>query len=463
MEKLSRQVKYIAKYIYGSIPPRLRFHRTFWEMYNLLQKSQWWSRQELAAYQLKQLKKLLRHAYENVPYYKRIFTETGFDPYNFSDIKDLRKLPFLTKDIVRNNLKDLISENFPKSKIETVTTGGTTDVPLNFCQEKKISDSIEDAFIFSLWNRVGFKFGDKRVSIRGAVARTGRGKKFCEYDPIQKNLTLSSLDMTDASIQEYISTIREFQPDFFHVYPSVISILAKYMKKRNIKSFKNVKAILCCSEILYPYQRTLLEDVFQCRVYSWYGHAEKAVLAGECEESSDYHIFPEYGITELIDRDNNVISNADQEGEIVATGFNNYTLPFIRYRTGDLAIYSGKNCPCGRAYPLLERVTGREQEYFVDKNGSLVTFIWADKPLWAFKNKINAYQYTQDMPGKIFLKINANDLMKPSDLDKIKRDFLNLYKNFDITIRLGQDILRTRTGKIRYLIQNVQVEQDTGD
>lgn len=407
-------------------------------------------------FQLTQLRDLLQHAYRNVPYYKNLFEERELDPYKFKDINELRKLPFLTKDIVRTNLKDLLAENYSQSKIESVMTGGTTDVPLCFYHEKKRADSREDAFILNLWERVGFRFGDKRVSIRGAVPRAS--KKFWNYDPVRKNLILSSLDMTDALLQEYVSIIREFQPDFFHVYPSVITVLAKYMKKKEEPPFENIKAILCCSEMLYPCQRILLEEVFQCRVYSWYGHAERAVLAGECEKNTDYHIFPEYGITELIDGQDMLIEKANQAGEIVATGFNNYVLPFIRYKTGDLAVLSEQNCRCGREYPLLKKVIGREQEYFVDKSSCLITFIWADKPLWDFRNKIHGYQYIQNNPGEILLKIDANEYLYPSDIEQIKNDFQDLYKNLTLRIEICDDIIRTKSGKMKYLIQNIPIE-----
>ena len=458
MSKLPYPIEYTAKYLYGAIPIRFRFGGVFWETYNFLQESQWWSKKELEEYQLLQLRKLLHHAYKNVPYYRRLFDERGIEPYEFKDLKDLRKIPYLTKDIIRNNLPDLVAINYPKSKLESVMTGGTTGIPLMFYQEKGVSNSREYAFIFSLWERVGFNIGDKRVIIRGVVHKKIRGKKFWEYNPVDRTLVLSSLNMTDEFLLEYVSIIREFQPDFLHVYPSVITILAKFMKKRNIKLFKNLKAILCSSENLYQWQRNLLEEIFQCRVFSWYGHAEKVVLAGECELNTDYHISPEYGITEIVDKKNNLVSKENDLGEIVATGFNNYVLPFIRYKTEDLAVYSGQSCNCGRAHTLLKRVVGRKQEYFVDKNGSLITFIWADKPLWNFREEIKTYQYVQDVPGKVLLRIAVHSKFLPSDIEIIKKNFLDLYTNFDIEIEFVEGITKTRNGKIKYLIQNVPIK-----
>jgi len=264
--------------------------------------------------------------------------------------------------------------------------------------------------------------------------------------------------MTDETLPKYIAKIREFKPDFIQAYPSAITILARFMKKNNIEPFSSVKALLCGSENLYSWQRELLEEVFQCRVYSWYGHSEQAALAGECEKSTYYHIFPEYGMVELINKDGNPATNEDELGEIVATGFNNFICPFIRYRTMDLAAPTDAKCECGRNHPLLKRVEGRLQEFFVDRTGSLTTFTCAHKALWNVKDKINAYQYVQNEPGKVLLNIDAKSKFSISDIDSVKRTFLDFYPRFDIKIKFVEVIPRTERGKFRYLIQKLPIE-----
>jgi phenylacetate-CoA ligase len=95
-----------------------------------LQESQWWSKEQLEEYQLQQLSKLLQHAYENVPYYRRVFDERGFKPKDIPDFTDLQMLPYLTKEDVRTNFNDLIARNIPKEQMDYGTTGGSTAVPL---------------------------------------------------------------------------------------------------------------------------------------------------------------------------------------------------------------------------------------------------------------------------------------------------------------------------------------------
>lgn len=131
------------KCIYGAIPTRFRYGRVFWDTYNFLQESQWWSRKKLEEYQMQQLEKLLRHAYKNVPYYRRVFDERGLKPKDIQDCDELKKLPYLTKAIIQENLSDLIARDYPKSRLEYVTTGGSTGSPLGFYCERGVSEAKE--------------------------------------------------------------------------------------------------------------------------------------------------------------------------------------------------------------------------------------------------------------------------------------------------------------------------------
>ena len=115
LEKLVKSLPYPLeqgiKYAYGAVPVPLRYGKMFRQMYAFLQESQWWSREQLEEYQLEQLGRLLEHAYENVPYYRRVFDERGLKPKDIQDFKDLQQLPYLTKEIIQENLPDLVARN----------------------------------------------------------------------------------------------------------------------------------------------------------------------------------------------------------------------------------------------------------------------------------------------------------------------------------------------------------------
>jgi phenylacetate-CoA ligase len=437
-----------------------RYRKVFQNTYAFLQESQWWNREQLEEYQLKQLSKLLHHAYENVPYYRKVFDERGLKPKDIQDFKDLQKLPYLTKQIIQDNLEDLKARNYPPSKFKYATTGGSTGIPMGFYLEEGVSGAKEWAFMTTQWNRVGFKIGDKCVILRGNVVESAAKGKFWEYDSIKKNLAFSSYHMTDETLPKYIQKIREFKPDFIQAYPSAITILAKFMKENDTEPFPSVKALLCGSENLYLWQRELLEQVFQCRVYSWYGHTEQAVLAGECEKSTSYHIFPEYGIVELIGNDDKPVTNETEIGEIVATGFNNFAMPFIRYRTLDLAVPSNARCECGRNYPLLKRVEGRLQELVVTKDKRFITLtalIFAQH-FEAF-SKVKEMQLVQEEEGEITVKIVKTSQYSADDEKEIHSKMRRAVGGgLDVNFAYVDYIPRTQSGKYRFLIQKLPIE-----
>ncbi len=189
-QKLPYPIQRGLRHIYGFIPHRFRYSKAFWDTYNFLQESQWWSGQKLEEYQMRQLSNLLHHAYENVPFYRKVFDERGLKPDDIHHFGDLRKLPYLTKDIIRERLSDLVSRNYCERKLQYVTTGGSTGIPLGFYAERGIHNAREWAFILTQWNRVGFKIGGRCLTLRCEVVLSASKMKFWRYDPINKNLIL---------------------------------------------------------------------------------------------------------------------------------------------------------------------------------------------------------------------------------------------------------------------------------
>lgn len=443
--------------IYYNIPDYIKYGRKFRKQYNFLEESQYWSKEKLEKYQLNELKKLIKHAYETVPYYKKLFDKNNIRYEQINSFEDLKKIPYLTKDIIKENLEELISNKYNKNDIKYVTTGGSTGVPMGFYIDDRSDFLREWSFIANIWNRVGYnpKKNNRMVILRGNFIENG----FYEYK--DNKLILSSFKI-EKHIEKYIELIRDYNPDFIQAYPSSIIILARYinLKKINLK-LNNLKAIICSSENIYSQQRNEIEDAFNTRVFSFYGHTEHSCIAGECEQNTFYHLNSEYGYTELLDEQGKEIIEDGNLGELVVTGFGNYVMPFIRYKTGDMAILSKEKCDCGRNYKMIKKIQGRKQDYFINKNGEKIIFTWADYPLWSIKDKIWAYQYVQNEPGKVFLYIHFKEEVKPFEFknifDEVEKIFNKYYDDFEIEIRLNNEIKRTSRGKFKYLIQNINL------
>ncbi|WP_343241414.1 phenylacetate--CoA ligase family protein, partial [Methanoculleus sp. UBA389] len=415
--------------------------------------------EELTAYQIQTISRLLDHAYENVPYYRRVFQERNLVPGDIQTLDDLALLPFLTREDLQNNLPDLKARNYPESAFEYVTTGGSTGIPVGFYYEKGASRAREWAFMKTQWDRVGYRFTDRCVVLRGYIVGSPKEEIFWKKTLCGRWLLMSSHHMTEETMPAYIDRIRKFRPRFIQGYPSTAVILARYMLDHKIKPFPNVKAVLCGSESLYPWQRNLLTEAFGCRVFSWYGNSEQTVLAGECEESSRYHIFPEYGIVELIGRDGRPVEGSGAMGEVVATNLTNFVCPLIRYRTMDLAVAAGNPCTCGRSYPLLERVEGRVQDFIVTKDHRLISMTAVNMHSSVFDN-VAQFQFYQSKKGEVLMRIVKKPGYTYRDTERILRELGRKFENgVDVTIRFVGKIPRTRRGKYRFLIQDLPLDR----
>jgi phenylacetate-CoA ligase len=393
-----------------------------------------------------------------------VFDERGLKPKDIQDFNDLQKLPFLTKELVRENLDDLKAKNFPNWKFEYVNTGGSmsgTAKPFGLFYEKGDSRAREWAFMKTQWDRVGYHFTDKCVVLRGYVDKSENPDKFGTYSLFGRWLILSSFLMSDKNLPDYIEKIRRFKPKYIQAFPSVITTIAEYMYDYDIKPFPSVRALLCGSENLYGNQRDFLRNVFQCRVYSWYGHAEQSVLAGECEVNSKYHIFPEYGIVELVDKSGKEIKRDNKLGEIVATGLNNYIMPFIRYKTMDLAEISNECCECGRNYRLISRIEGRIQEMIVTKDNRLISLpaFYALALYSKDFHQIKKVQFIQEKEGKILIRIiKGRNYTKEDETDILNKIRKNLGDRLNAEIEYVDYISPTHVGKHMKLIQKLPVE-----
>ena len=240
-------------------------------------------------------------------------------------------------------------------------------------------------------------------------------------------------------------------------YPSAITPIAHYIKENNLNVNFNLNGIMLGSETIYPFQRKILEDVFQTRVFSWYGMSEKVILASECENNNLYHVFPEYGITEIVDNNGEDVQPG-QEGNLVGTGFINDAMPLIRYFTGDRASFSKEKCNCDRSYPLLTNVVGRSQDYIQTKDGSWIplTALIFGQHLKSFSH-INEMQIIQEQKGEIIISIVKNNTYSIRDEKEIRNTISSLLPGeLTVQIQYTDKNKRTKRGKKKFLLQHLQ-------
>lgn len=443
--RIPHPAKSSLKKIIGFLPTKYRYGNVFINTLNFLDESQWWSKEQLEEYQFNELKKLLNHSYEHVPYYKNIFNDLGINIYSIRDLDDFKQIPCLEKDTFKSNFDLLTSNNVNLNsfKISKINTSGSTGKPLTFYNDNKIQQK-ELAFIFHQWSRVNYELDDRRAMLRGSITT----KKSYQYDPFIKVLHLSP-NINTKIAKNYIKKIKTHKINFIHGYPSVIVYFSQLIKKANINIPFKLKAVLFASEPVYKWQREIVEDIFKCRTFSIYGMAEKVCLAGECENSSNYHFMPQYGITE-IDK---------KTGEIIATGFLNYINPFIRYKTGDIAknIISNSKC-CDRDYfPIVSGIEGRTGDYIITNKGLISPTGILSMPLKKMES-IKKTQIIQKSEDLIIVKVvpwekTPKYYQDLKELEKRFKEILGLETN--ILIEETDDIKSDKSGKYKWIISEI--------
>ncbi|MFC1505060.1 phenylacetate--CoA ligase family protein [Thermodesulfobacteriota bacterium] len=453
---IPRKINKSAKYIYKYIPVKYRYGKKFFLKYNKLLESQWWSKHKLESLQFDETKKILIEASKNVPYYSKMFKEYDIKPNSIKNIEDIIKIPYLTKDLIRKNIKELINKNIPTKKHIYVTTSGSTGIPLGFYWEKGRTDINEYPFVWRQWNWAKYYFNDKRVVLRGSLIKNKKTKGLFEYEPQNNSLVMSSYEMTDNNLYKYIKKIEKFKPKAIQAYPSSLMILADFLQRKSLKLQNKIECILTSSENLYDSQREFIESTFNAKIFDHYGNTERNALIMQCE-MGNYHIISEYCYTELINRNNMPVRQDGEIGEIVVTGFNNLVMPFIRYKTGDLAVYKRGRCSCGRKFPMIGSIEGRLQELIVSKENRYVSMTAINMHSDVFDD-IKQFQFYQDTPGMTIFKIvRKNSYSQEDEINIIKEIKKKIGSDILLKIEYVDNIPRSASGKYSFLEQKLKI------
>lgn len=441
--------------LYHRLPPSLRLRNGYKEMYDFYQAAQWWPLEQIELWQLKKLKEIIHYAYHNVPGYHQLYSEAGVVPEDIRCLEDIRNLPFTDKGMIRDNLDDFTSKAIPARKLRYNSTGGSTGIPFGFYSTTR-NNTIEAAFMNSIWERAGWRINDKGVVLRGGYVGS-RKKLFSKTVPYR--VELSSYYLTSRTYPAYRQFLLKMRPSFLHAYPSTAAEFAKMVLKAGDQEVIPFKCIFIGSENVYAWQKELIKAAFPAaKLLSWYGLSEQAVFAPWCEKSEKYHISPFYGFTELIGSENKEVAE-NSTGEIVGTSFWREATPFIRYRTMDYAKKGPLGCPlCGRNNRLLESIDGRLNEVIVSRSGRRIPMTAINMHDRTF-DEIIQFRFVQRQPGELDLLVVPKGSYSSASEEKILRAMTEkLGEDFTLRINRVEKISRTSSGKYSFLEQHLDIE-----
>jgi len=411
-------------------------------------KQQWLKTSELEEIQRKMLRGIIKHAYENVPFYHSKFDSVGVKPDDIKTVEDLSKIPITTKQELRDNFSSgIIAKGVNINKCDVSKTSGSTGIPLTVYYSEK-DDDYEKAIALRPNLSCGQKIRDKWAVITSPdhIAFKKWFQKFRVFAPEYVSLF--------AGVNEQISILENFQPDVLDGYPSSIYLLAKGIKEMGNDKI-HPKIIFTTAELLTDDMRKYVESVFGVKVYDQFGCVELARTAWECPEHCGYHIDMDAVVMEFL-RDGEAVTPGER-GEIVYTGLYQHAMPFIRYAVGDIGIPSDEKCPCGRGLPMMKLVEGRTDAFVQVPDGRVFSPIIWTILLRPFL-EISQFKVIQEKKNLIKVQIVKGKGFMEKTIDRVKRDIKNvLGEDMHIEVEFVDEIPR-EAGKVRSVVSKIKID-----
>jgi len=416
-----------------------------------MEMSQWWNAERLAALQVERLRTLLHDVGSQVPYYRALFASHRFDPTEVRSVDDLRRLPFLTKTVIRNNTEAM--KHADARALARFSTGGSSGAPLIFfIGNERVSHDVAAKWRATRW--WGVDIGDPEIVVWGSPIELGAQDRVRRVrDRLMRTQLLPAFEMSQARLGEFVATIRRRRPKMLFGYPSALTHIAQYAEQRGVSMTDlGIRVAFVTSERLYDNQRATIARVFGCSVANGYGSRDAGFIAHECA-SGGMHITAEDIIVELVDSDGQAVSDG-MPGEIVVTHLATRDFPFLRYRTGDVAVRDAALCPCGRGLPVLRDIQGRTTDFVVTADGAVMhglalIYIVRDVP------GVESFKVIQESRQRTVVLMVVDPSFDRARSGGIIASFKRrLGNSVDVEVQYVAHIEPEKSGKFRYIVSH---------
>ena len=417
-----------------------------------LESTQWLSEEKIAEYQAAQLRNLLVHAGEHVPYYRELFRKLGFDPRGVTSRKDVEELPLLTRDIVRERYADLLDPTSVGKNLKKGTSG-STGTPLKF-EYSQESECWRQATRIRGYTWGGYQPGCPVFYYWAVVAAPAPGPKGLKIklDRAMKRETFfDSMKQDEPARRQALDILRRTKPKVIVCYTQSCAQFARWILDNGLRDWDDIP-VLCGAEAVLPADRAVLTKAFGPDVFETYGSRETMLMASECEAHDGMHLSEENLLLEVVEGGRAVAPGV--VGDVVVTDLHNYAMPFIRYANGDVAAMSdAKPCSCGRGLRKLAHVDGRRADTLIDKEGNQVPGIvfhvlFSD----ARKEVIKQFQAVQKVTGEVILRVVRGQDWSQPEFDAIVRRFAGYLRGLPFSVDLVDSIAPSSTGKMKTII-----------
>jgi len=411
------------------------------------------NRKALDSLILLRLQEILQYAYQNSPFYHQTFDKIQIKPADLISLKDIKQFPILTRVHLRERLEDFSSINSLKKNWIRSATGGTTSSPIFYYRDHNTTlrrhadtEAIDEWFGRRMGDRVAYLWGAPQdFPQKPTIGMRLRNLTYLRV------LMLPSAPLDDAIFESHFQQLVKWRPTFLQAYPSPLYEFCLYLKKSG-RRLPFLKSASVTAEPLYDYQRKLIEEIFEFKIFNWYGSRELGRVASECNYHTGLHI-NEPSVFVEVEPDPSL---PDGFGHLLVTDLWNRATPFIRYETGDIAQTTSGDCPCGCSLKQLARIEGRLVDMIVLPRGRKVPGVSLTNRIIKDFSEISELQVVQKTMDSFLLRFVRGPLWNSESLQKIES---NLQQLIDYKAKIYfeelKELPRSPSGKIRFVISEV--------
>lgn len=418
------------------------------------------SPERIAEVQRRRLEALLRHAWEQVPYYREVLESCGVVREGRVKLERFTEIPFLTKDIIRAEGDRLRARALPRGrKAYANASGGSTGEPVRFWQDSGYWDTTIAVRTYH-FSTAGKQLGEREMKIWGNERDLFEGTlgwKATLQNWAYNRRFEQCWHLPESQILKILRDIDRWKPTLLWCYRDGIDAVAKYVVEHGLRP-PAPAAVILGGATVYPYMAEVIERAFRCPAISAYGSREVGAVACQCLERSGHHIASHANVVETIDAAEEPV--VGQDGELVITPLANYAMPFLRYRIGDRGRLTHDACACGRGFPLLESLSGRMVEVLINAKGEQVDPIYFIQLLAVIFNRglVRKFQVIQDEDRALTLNLVletgvTREVAQPNLDEVLEKIRLVMGAGCPIEVDFVEDIPLSASGKHPYVVR----------
>lgn len=402
---------------------------------------------DLEEIQRRKLKALVRHAYDHVPHYRKLFDSVSLRPEDIREVGDLSPLPLTDKGAMRAmELKEITADNIDLENCIRVFTSGSTGMPTHIYLTRADFE-IQDLVYLRSFLQNGLSFLHKRAFILDPHSFDDKRRWYHRFG-LGRYVNISCFEDTE----KQVDLLRKARPDFLHGYPSSLGQVARCIIESGVTDVRPA-LLSTAAELLHGKDKERMKAAFGIVPFDRYAARECGNIAWECEVRGGYHINIDSLVVEFL-KDGRPVP-AGERGDVVVTNLHSYAMPFIRYRIGDLGIPSDKTCPCGRGFPLMEIVEGRDEDFIVLDGNRRISPMVITCTLDHVPG-IRQFRVVQENRGSIVAWIARGRGYKPETPEYVKDVLRRIVGGgIDLQCRVVDDIPREASGKLRAVVSKV--------